>query len=880
MGNWPLIGRADEMDLLLGRLDGDAGTGGAVIAGGAGVGKTRLAREAAMAAAQRGWIVHSLQGTSSAQSIPLGIFSQWISQLDDQPLNLVSSVIAAVTASPTNAPVLVVVDDVHLLDDLSAFVLHQLVRREAATVIATLRTGEPVPKSVTELWKDGDLQRLDLQPLARDGCTALLAHALDGSVNDQIATRMWELTHGNVLFLRELVRQERQTGRLIQADNGQWTWTGSMTVSPSLADLVDTYIGGAPEPVIEVLDLLAVAEPLELSYLSLLADPEAIEEAERLDLIRVSHESPTDLVRIGHPLYGEACRSRLGKVKARRLRGRIAGVMSAPNTGAAPTDPVRLALLWLESDLPGDADVHHRGAAAAFRRIDTALSEQLAEAAIRAGAGRGMKSRILHARTLSMLGRGEEAEQLLAALPAGDELDDDWVAAKVLRALNLLLTLGRPEQSWAVIEEALAEAPAQMDQELLAFRAVQLSMAARPAEVVSLLGSIDYSQLTADARINLNYGTTVAFGELGQLEQATQTSEDIFVLGPDSPVNAFQAVSLAQMQIDALTANGKISEAMGLSERVVQQWTDLPEVPRSIAAALTGVSALAHGDLPTARETLSAAIANEALRLGVVGLPFFGIGYWLRIAYTEALARAGDVDAAQAALAELQDSKHPSFVFLQPNRLLAAAWVAAARGRTSEALDLVVEATDFARTHDQHAREVMCLQSSIQLGDKQDHTKRLAELAFLVETPRALLVARWASALAAHDGDALLVVSSDLEAMGDRIGAADAAAHAAQEFHRQNLRGSKLTASARATRLIAECSATTPATREIAAPLPLSNREREIATLVRDGLSNKEIADTLTMSVRTVEGHIYRACNKVGLANRAELGELIGQFAP
>ena len=65
---------------------------------------------------------------------------------------------------------------------------------------------------------------------------------------------------------------------------------------------------------------------------------------------------------------------------------------------------------------------------------------------------------------------------------------------------------------------------------------------------------------------------------------------------------------------------------------------------------------------------------------------------------------------------------------------------------------------------------------------------------------------------------------------------------------------------------------------DIAAPLPLSRREREIATLVRDGLSNKEIADTLTMSVRTVEGHILRACKKVEVANRAALGELINQF--
>jgi DNA-binding NarL/FixJ family response regulator len=73
-----------------------------------------------------------------------------------------------------------------------------------------------------------------------------------------------------------------------------------------------------------------------------------------------------------------------------------------------------------------------------------------------------------------------------------------------------------------------------------------------------------------------------------------------------------------------------------------------------------------------------------------------------------------------------------------------------------------------------------------------------------------------------------------------------------------------------------ECGAATPATRQSAAPLPLTSREREIAALVREGLSNKQIAETLTMSVRTVEGHIYRACAKLGIVNRAELATLIG----
>ena len=90
IGDWPLIGRGDEVRLLTGVLDAEATSGGMVIAGGAGVGKTRLAREVAAAAAEREWVIRSVQGTAAAQAIPLGAFAQWVGHLDDQPLTLVS----------------------------------------------------------------------------------------------------------------------------------------------------------------------------------------------------------------------------------------------------------------------------------------------------------------------------------------------------------------------------------------------------------------------------------------------------------------------------------------------------------------------------------------------------------------------------------------------------------------------------------------------------------------------------------------------------------------------------------------------------------------------------------------------------------------------
>jgi len=865
--SWPLIGRAEELEIIARVLEERNEHIGVAIAGRPGVGKSRLARAAVTAASTTGWAVRWVVGTATARSIPLGSFAQWTDGIEGNPLRLVHHVISTMTSSAGGEPVLVAVDDAHLLDDLSAFVLHQLVLQRLAAVIATIRASEPAPDAITTLWKDRHLRRLELKPLSRPESDALVEAALGGRLNEDCGDRLWRFTRGNVLFLRQLLEQELNAGRLVDR-GGQWRWIGKVTVSPSLMDLVELQIGAVSEPVREVVDLVAVAEPVERACLASLVIPEVIEEAEGRGLIAVS-SSGTDLVRVGHPLYGEVRLAQSGPLRLSRLRGRAAQAMASLDA-TRPADPVRLGLLWLDSDLEPDGNILLRAAQAAIARLDLELGERLAEAAMRGGAG--PEAAILRAHALVLLNRGREAEEIMNSLDAQDLPDSLAANVLLLRAVNLLWPLGRPEHSWAVIENALARSTGRRVDQLHACRCIQLAMAARPVEVTALIRSIERSRLPPLQALVSIWAEVIAFGDLGCPDRAAAVAAEGYALASDSPYAACHGVHLTDFHVAALLFGGCVSEAVAAAESTFQKCVKVPGVSRFVATAVTGMAALGAGDLPTAVNRLQSALEGFAARGDSPGSL-----HRFMIVLTEALARAGDIDAAMRALDQVQASRHPSLAFVESEYLLSTAWVAAARGRVSQAGETALRAAEFARTHGQIAREVVCLQAAVQFG-VASVAGRLAELAGLVQGPRGSLVARYARALADDDADALTAVSQDFEAMGDLLAAADSAAQASLAYGRVNHRGAALTASGRAHRIAESCGAVSPTVLAAESPLSLTSREREIVTLVAQGLSNRAIAEALTASVRTVEGHLYRVMARLGVRNRTELSALVKEY--
>jgi DNA-binding CsgD family transcriptional regulator len=865
--SWPSVGRTEEMRTIESAI-ASVDTRGVLVFGPEGVGKTRIVRDALVAAASRGCECRWVVATSSARHIPLGAFTEWTPSGVADTMSLLRGVIAAVTASPSGAPVVLGVDDVHLLDDLSTFVVQQIVQRGAAKVVLTLRDGEAVPAAVQEVWKAGQFDRLDVQPLSSEDTAALLSATMGAAVDPDAAGRLWQLTQGNALYLRNIVEREVADGRFAP-QHGYWRWTGDPVIPPGLAELIEARIGALPEPVAEVIDTLAVGEPIELAALRRIADPAAIEDADIRGLITVESTGGIAQVRVAHPLYGEVRRRRSPATRLRRLRGRIAADLAESEDRDDPRVAVRRAALSLDSDLAPDTDLLIRAAHASVWLADLPLADRLCAAAIRAGAG--PEPNFVRAHVLSWLGRGGEADAVLAGIDPTQLTAGEFARRAFLRASNILWALGDPVGAKSVIDDASRTVAPEARSYIDAFLAVYWFAMDRPDAAFSASESLALDSLPAVVGAEIAWVLAAIAADGGRTADAVALAESGYVIGVRSLDAPHMRFNIADAHVSALLLAGRTSDALVLADRMRRQAADLPGAAQLLGTAVAGRTALAAGRLGDGSVLLKQA-ADGLSAAGYVT----GWGYRYRVPHITALAMRGCADEAAAALAVLDGVRRP-FRLLDYERSLARGWLAAAQGAVTEAISVVRAAAERASAKGQFAAEVLCLQTAAQFGDRTC-ARRLSALASIVEGPRAGLAARFAAALRDGYPDELASVSMEFEDMGDVVAAVDVAAHAALVYRRQDKRGSALGCVTRAEELAERCGGVcTPALREATEPLPLTAREREIVMLIADGLSNRGVAERLTLSVRTVESHIYRAMSKTGTATREELAAVLSR---
>lgn len=865
---FPLIGRGAEMRAI-GAAISSPEIAGAVLRGPVGAGKSRIVREALSAAQSRGHQTRWTVGTSAGSRIPLGAFGAWAPAGAADSVQLLRAVIEALTGAPPGSKAVLAVDDAHLLDDLSIFVVHQIVQRGAAKVLLTICDGEPVPTAVREILKAGQFDRVALRQLSATDTAALLTASLAGEVDSEAAQRLWEITAGNPLYLRTIVEHELADGRLVH-DGRRWRWMGDATMPPGLVEMVESRLGTVSEAVSDVVDALAVAEPIELGVLTGITDGGGIEEAETRGLVRLEKTGRDIQVRLAHPLYGEVRRKRAPVSRLRRLGGLIAERLGTSGNHDDIAVVVRRGALHLESDLPPDPDLFASAAQGAVWLGELHLAERLAEAAINAGAG--LECSLLRAHALSWSGRGHEAEAVFAAIPTEQLSDRERATCAFLRSSNMLWAVGDAARAKELIDQALRTAPQAARTPINAFLAVYWFGTDQPDATMRVSASLAREQLPV-VSTELAWVLTQTLGDAGRTAEAISAAEEGYAAATGSLDAPQMVFNIADAEVGALLLAGQVADAVAAADRAYRRAVELPATARLLGLAVAGRAALGAGDLARACTLLGQAADGLSLSHAT------GWGYRYRIPHVTALAITGAAGEAAAHLATLEKVER-KFRPMDYELQLARAWVAAAQGAVTEAIALALSAAQRAASAQRFAAEVACRLAAVQFGD-HGPAPRLRELELIVEGPRAGLAARFAEALRSGQAVELAILSEEFERMGDLIAAIDAAAHAGAAHRRQGRRGSALSCSTRADALAERCGAVTPALRAVAVPLPLSDREREIVALVGAGMSNRAVAERLTLSVRTVESHIFRAMRKTGAANRDELAALLrGGKAP
>ncbi|MGH3965223.1 MAG: LuxR C-terminal-related transcriptional regulator [Pseudonocardiaceae bacterium] len=906
------MGRDSELQFIAERMTG-LEQRSVVIAGPAGVGKTRLAREALGAAKRSGRSTRWAAGTSAAAAIPLGAVAHLLPALGtaSDPFTLLQRAGAAIADQGKGHRLIVGIDDAHLLDELSVTLVHQLALTRTACLVLTVRTGEPAPDPVVTLWKNGLADRLELQQLPRVELDRLVTGVLGGVVDSRTIERLWRATRGNVLFLRELVEGGCETGRLRMRD-GVWRWEGRMEPTPRLRQIVQAQLGGLGDDERTALELLATDEPLGLGRVASLINPEVVAVLERRGLVTVVNSGWRAEVWLAHPIYASVVRDQLPEAEACRLRRRLA---NAHLPWKRQDDLLRAGTLLLDSDQPGahasllaDAAVH------ANALLDHDIAARMAQAAIDGSDGRdGVRAHLALLEAVRWQGQPDEAEQVAAATAPFATSAEDRSRLAVVRSLNLFFGLGQVAKAEGMLHKAAADAA---DNETCrrtsAVHGVLAFFAGRPQQAAESGGEILASEPTsAEAVVWASSAAgagLAARGRTGEALSAVAAGWEALKRCTTEPEMALCRQTLAHGELSALLLAGRIDDAQARAVELHQWCMSQPQwAGDAVAAAHVGWAALAAGHPRTAIRWLAEAVAGlgerdpggfEQLCIALLAQTYAQLG-------DPAAARrlldgsgagngssgngsagngsagngsAGNGSAGNGSAGRHSAGRHPAgrhCAVFEPEFLLAEAWQAAADDRISQATDRALKAASVAAGMGQRAMEAQALHTAVRMGRAGQVTGRLRQLADQIDGSLVAAFSAHAEAAAAGAGGSLDDVAAEFEAMGARLLATDAAAHAAAAHQRAGDRRRAAASTARAAGLARGCEMIrTPALEQLA-PRPLTTREDEVASLVVQGMKNQAIAERLVLSVRTVEAHLANAYAKLGISSRAELARAL-----
>ena len=906
------IGRETELGVITGYLDRVAtGPFALVLSGPAGIGKSTVWNAAIAEARRRGYRTLVTRAVEAEAELAFaGLADLFDTSFDEvagrlpeaqrhalavalqrepgdgggpAPLAVSLGAVSVVRTLADAAPVLIAVDDLPWLDGPSARVLDFVVRRVGdarlgflPSIRASAETQERPPVEFA-----GVVDRLEVGPLDIDAIDGLLRRDLDLALPRPDLAWLHRESRGNAFLALELGRALLRTGERPGLD------------VPSLATdreaLVRSRLDGLSAAArLPLAVVAATSQPT--TELVLGAYPDAAEAIDAAIDARVLELEGARL-RFSHPLLAAGAYARLEEDERRTLHARLAAVIADPEQRArhlalATVDPDPIVAVQLDT---AAAYARGRGAPEAAGELELQASRltppsdpaevqrrilAAAESFIQAGdPGRARAILEAHADALEAGPERADALRLLADVRSGDDwqaklelLDqalaeagtDPRLRGRLLearsQAFHFLLRSG-PE-SLANATDAVAEARRQGDPAVLCAALASAVFAnlnvggaldrSMRAELMALAGHVEELRVFQWPAFAL----ALTEADIDQLESADRTLETLLRRAAElGDWDSMPLIASAQAQVAYLL--GRWQEARALARQGVRgsrQNSQRTGLTWSLAISALIEFRLGNDDAvdPLLREAAEGAAAVRA-------------GLYVADVNTIRGMRALELGEPVAAEAALRRAGEPMLRegYLGPfRRTVLVEWAEAlvACGRLDEANALIAD----------HEPDLRRLEAPAALAG----TLRAKALAAAAAGDEDAAEAGFAEALSLHDlvpspfprARTLLAHGEALRRARQRGRARTALSEAASIFE-----------ALPSPRWLARAQAELERTGQRAPGARLSATEQQVADLVAAGRTNREVAETLFMSPHTVEAHLTRIYQSLGVRGRTEL---------
>lgn len=806
---------------------------------------------------------------------------------DDPPEARViaSAFLSAVRELARAGPVLVAVDDVQWIDAPSAAVLEFAARRLQRVPVGVLvaqrsEGGADMPLGLERAFGDS-LATIEVGPLTLGAVTHLLRVRLDVSLSRPVLHRVYETSGGNPFYALEL-------GRALARHSGAVDPGEPLPVPTTLEGLVGARLEGLSSSVRRALEVVSALSDATVQLVeAALDDDEAGISIDAAVLAGVLQASGNRL-RFSHPLLASGVYGRLGPHERLALHARLAEVVTDPEERAH-----QLAVSTTAPDEIVAAAIESASVLAEARGAPMAAAELL-ERAIQltpTAECEARRRRIVELCDLCVVNGDVERAAVLAEEFSRDASDEERLDARARLAI-VRLSEGRRADVGVLVEEILASSGADDRARAIALilsatvdvrRLGRRETLARGREAVAIgerLGDLD---VVRDALVGVaidaawlgepfvdDVERAAAMGHVHGIFPVGHRSESVaaivrMLFGDELSTTRTVlearyrdavASDSAEAQAEALSTLSELERRAGRLEvaaRYGEAGLELGDVYlRANLCFMTGFARALQGHLDEAEH-----VAQEALGVLEHAPASAGIliGWLLG---TIDLLRGDDRAAVEhmrglPATAESLGIENPTPIQFQPD--LAEALLGA--GRIDDAGDVVtlLENRSLAVGHAWALAAAHRCRGLVQAADG-DLSGALVTLDEAVVISGSIAAER-----PLEHARALLAQGSVLRRSKRRRNARTALARAAEIFETHGARPWAERTQAELFRIAGRA----PGAGE------LTETERRVAELVVEGLSNKEVAGRLFVTVRTVEANLTKVYAKLGVRSRTEL---------